>query len=423
MCAGTTSTLCDAGRTGAARRRMHPAVRHDVTTMAIMTATPSIAPAGRDRRPTIGVIGGGQLGRMLTLAATPLGFDVVVLDPGSASPAAQVGAQQIVGDFHDPAALRKLAEASDFVTIEFEHLDADALQEISETSDARFDPAPPTIRLIQDKLRQKDFLQRHGVPVGPFAPVADASDAETALDAYGSMVLKTRTGGFDGRGNARVTSRAELATALENFGAAPLYAEQVVPFVKELAVMVARSTTGEISAYPVVETVHERNICVEVLAPAPVDAATAAKAERLATDVAGLLEGAGMFGIEMFLTAAGEVLVNEIAPRVHNSGHYTQDASRTSQFEQHVRAITGLPLGPTYLTAPAAAMVNVLGERDGPTEVAGVADALAVPQTNLHLYGKSPTKVDRKMGHITATGGDVTEARERARAARRRLTV
>jgi phosphoribosylaminoimidazole carboxylase PurK protein len=381
------------------------------------------ATSPRCGRPTIGIIGGGQLGRMLALAASPLGFEVVVLDPGAGSPAAQVGAQQIVGDFHDPLALRKLAEVSDFVTIEFEHLDAGALREIAKTSAASFNPTPATISLIQDKLRQKQFLVEHGIAVGPFAAVENVAAAAVALEAYGSMVLKTRTGGFDGRGNRVVTSRVELAEAFASFNGTSLYAEQLVPFEKELAVMVARSTAGEVVAYPVVETVHERNICVEVLAPAPVDAEVAARAERMATDVAALFDGAGMFGVEMFLASSGEVLVNEIAPRVHNSGHYTQDVSRTSQFEQHVRAITGLPLGPTDLTAPAAAMVNILGERDGATDVVGVADALAVPHTNLHLYGKSPTKVDRKMGHINATGRDVAEARSRARTARQRLTV
>jgi len=190
-----------------------------------------------------------------------------------------------------------------------------------------------------------------------------------------------------------------------------------------LAVMAARSMDGTVATYPVVETVHERNICLEVIAPAPVGDAVGIMARKVAANVAGLFEGAGMFGIELFLTTSGKILVNEVAPRVHNSGHYTMDGSRTSQFEQHVRAISGLPLGDTELSTPAAVMINILGEHNRPTVVKGLDAALAVPGTYVHLYGKSPTKVDRKMGHINATGATVAEAQSRARAARKALEI
>lgn len=373
---------------------------------------------------TIGIIGGGQLGRMLTLAALPLGFKVVVVNPEPNSPAAQVGAAEIVADLYDPKALRELARRADYVTIEIEHLDSDALDKIAKASGKAIHPAPKTIRLIQDKYEQKVFLHKHGVPVAPFVIIEDEKSARLALKNFGGkMLLKARHGAYDGRGNMVVSSTSDIRKAFEIFAGRKLYAEKFVPFERELAVMVARSSQGKVATYPVVQTIHARNICLEVLAPAPVDAAVRRQAEKLALKVAKLLDGAGMFGIEMFMTREGKVLVNEIAPRVHNSGHYTLEAARTSQFEQHIRAVAGLPLGSTELVTPAAVMINILGERNGPTQVKGLSEALALPHVSVHLYGKSPTKVDRKMGHITATGKTVNEARRRARKARKELDI
>ncbi|HEY5442502.1 MAG TPA: ATP-grasp domain-containing protein, partial [Candidatus Saccharimonadales bacterium] len=208
--------------------------------------------------------------------------------------------------------------------------------------------------------------------------------------------------------------------AMSSFQGKPLYAEAFVPFQKELAVMVARDQQGNIATYPLTETIHERNICIETLTPAAVDEKTA---QQVALDVANHLEGAGVFGIEMFLTEDNQILVNEIAPRVHNSGHYTIEACQTSQFEQHIRAITGMELGPTDMTVPAAVMVNILGERDGPVMLKGVEEAGAEPHTSVHIYGKSPTKIDRKMGHITATGQTLEEARQRAHKAKEAISI
>ena len=372
---------------------------------------------------TIGIIGGGQLGRMLTLAAQPLGFKVIVINPTSNSPAAQVGAEEIVADLYDPNALRALAERADFVTIEIEHLDATTLGELA-TLGKPINPEPNTIRLIQDKLKQKEFLQAADIPVAPFAAIETIEAAEAQLEKFGgTMLIKTRHGAYDGRGNMVIHGPADIKNAFTKFADTALYAEQFVPFTKELAVMVARSLDGKVVVYPVVETIHERNICVEVLAPAPVDNSVQQAAAALAGIVAEQLDGAGMFGIEMFLTADNKILINEIAPRVHNSGHYTMDASRTSQFEQHIRAISGLPLGVTDLLAPAAVMINILGERDGPSKLEGLEKALAIPEVSVHLYGKSPTKIDRKMGHINATGSTLEEARDRAMAARKQLKI
>lgn len=371
----------------------------------------------------IGIVGGGQLGRMLTLAALPLGFRVIVINPTSGGPAAQAGADEIVADLYDQAALKELSDKSDYLTIEIEHLDANILDKLAD-SGASINPAPKTVQLIQDKYLQKEFLHKAGIPVAPFAKITDEQSAKKALKSFGGkMLIKTRHGAYDGRGNMVVMSGADIKKALELFADRQLYAEAYVPFSKELAVIIAKSTRGESAIYPVVETIHERNICVEVLAPADIISAVKEQAESIAHKVADLLEGAGVVAVEMFLTKDGQVLLNEIAPRVHNSGHHTIEANRTSQFEQHVRALTGLPLGSTDMTVPAAVMINILGERDGPVRVRGLEEALAHPHTSIHLYGKSPTKVDRKMGHITATGKTIKEARSRARSARRHLIV
>jgi phosphoribosylaminoimidazole carboxylase PurK protein len=378
---------------------------------------------GAAKRPTIGIVGGGQLGRMLTEAAKPLGYDVVVVDPSANCPAAQVGAAEITANLYDEAALKELTSRSDVITVEIEHLDTHVLEAL-ENDGAVIHPAPATVRLIQDKYLQKVFLREHSVPVADFTEVASTADAEAALKNFGGkMLLKTRHGAYDGRGNMVVSSPADIKKAFELFDGKALYAEAFVPFERELAVMVGRSTSGDVQAYPVVQTIHQRNICVEVLSPAPVSKTVTQKAHTLAVTVANLLKGAGMYGIEMFLTENGEVLVNEIAPRVHNSGHHTTEGNRTSQFEQHIRAITGLPLGDVSLTAPATVMVNILGERNGETRMKGLGDALTIPDVHIHLYGKSPTKVDRKMGHITATADTLETARKRARDARKALNV
>lgn len=372
---------------------------------------------------TIGIVGGGQLGRMLTLAALPLGFRVIVINPTKNSPAAQAGADEIIADLYDKKALKQLADKADYITVEIEHLDADQLNKLSR-SGVSINPAPETIALIQDKLKQKQFLSKAGIPVADFKEIDDQDSALAALKEFGGkMLIKTRHGAYDGRGNMVVSTKADIQKAFELFKGKQLYAEKYVPFVKELAVMVARSIDNEIMAYDIVQTIHERNICLEVIAPAEISDKELKKAQAVAINVAGLLKGAGTFGIEMFLTRKGEVLVNEIAPRVHNSGHYTLEANRTSQFEQHIRAISGLPLGDTSMVVPAAVMINILGERDGPTKLTGLSKVLAVPGVSVHIYGKSPTKIDRKMGHITATGRSQAEAKKKARRARRKLNI
>lgn len=373
---------------------------------------------GRQAATTIGIIGGGQLGRMLTLAAIPLGFKVIALDPVKNCPAAQVGAREITAHFYDSKAIEKLAEQADFITIEIEHVDADILERIA-ASGKPVHTTPQTIRIIQNKYQQKVFLNDAGVKVVPFREIHGSKDAVAALgDFNGSMLIKTSFGAYDGRGNMLVHDEREIDAALKIFAGKQLYAEKYISFKKELAAIVAKGYDGTIASYPIVETIHERNICQEVLAPAQISETTRDHAERMARTVVQLLEGAGVYAIELFLAVNDEVYINEIAPRVHNSGHLTIEACTTSQFEQHIRAITGLPLGQTDMRVPAAAMVNILGERNGPVAIQGMAEALKIPYTKVHLYGKEPTKIDRKMGHITATGASIQEAQERARQAR-----
>lgn len=370
---------------------------------------------------TIGIIGGGQLGRMLTLAAKPLGFDVVVLDPNKNCPAAQVGARVITGDLYSAEAIKKLSAAVDVVTIEIEHLNTTALAEVKRTGTA-VHPAPSTVRLIQDKFRQKQRLQASGIATARFIETKTKDTAKTVLTEFGgSMILKAKHGAYDGRGNAVVKSIHELDGAWSALGGKELYAEELVGFTKELSVIIARSTDNGVQTYDVVEMAHERNICLEVTVPAQIASKAKTAAAKLAAQTSRILEGAGVFAIEMFLLEDNSVLVNEIAPRVHNSGHHTIESCVTSQFEQHIRAITGLPLGETALISPAV-MVNILGTFNGDAAI-NPEPALALPQTHLHWYGKSPVKVDRKMGHITSLSDTVEAARKNANKARRSLQI
>lgn len=359
---------------------------------------------------------------MLCVPAKQLGFNVVVLDPTPGCPAAQVGAQQIVGDLYDKKALKKLAAVSDFITVEIEHLDSSALEAITALGKS-VNPAPKIINLIQDKLCQKQFLQKAGLPVAEFIAINSTSDAAKALRRFKKMHIKARHGAYDGRGNILVKNSTELGHALKKFSTRQLYVEKHVPFKKELAVIVARDFSGKTKSYPTVETIHKRNICQGALAPARISKLQNQKTQAIAKRAVKLLDGVGVFAIEMFLARGGEVLINEIAPRVHNCGHFSLDACHTSQFEQHIRAISGLPLGKPEMKVKAAAMVNILGERNGATRLRGVSHALAISGVSVYVYGKSPTKVDRKMGHITATADTLQLALSRARAARRKVSI
>lgn len=370
---------------------------------------------------TVGIVGGGQLGRMLSEAALKLGFKVVVIDPSPNCPAKQVGAEQIIADYKDEAATLKLAERADFLTIEFEHINTRVLEEAAKLKPVN--PTPLTIQLIQNKYNQKLFLIENNLPTAEFKEIPNTEEAEQAFDEWGKTILKSKTDSFDGRGNALVNSKVEVQPAMNQLNGRKIYAEKVVDFKCELAVMVAKDLSGNIMTYPTVQTVHERNICIEVYAPAKIEDAINKKAQQLAKEVVGKLDGAGVYGVEMFLTQDNNILLNEIAPRVHNSGHYTMDMFDVSQFEQHIRAITGIELKQPQLKAKACVMVNILGERNGETNAQGVNEAEKIPGVSVYLYGKSPTKIDRKMGHINAVADTIEEAKDKAKKARSLISI
>lgn len=370
---------------------------------------------------TIGILGGGQLGRMLTEAAKLLGFEVIVIDPTPQCPAAQVGAEQIVAPYTDEKATRELARRSDVITIEFEHINAEVLKTLEGLP---VHPAPATIALIQDKLKQTQALREEGLPVADFMEIERSTSFEELEGRLGvPFHLKARHGAFDGRGNRVVKDEASFKAAQKDFEGRSLYAEKHVEFKKELSVLIAKNIKGELLAYPVVETVHKDNICHMVYSPARVEEQIAYMAAECAKQAVRLLEGAGVYAVEMFVDERGEVYINEIAPRVHNSGHHTIEGNVTSQFEQHIRAVTGLPLGEVFCSVPATVMINILGERDGDVELEGLEKVLAIPQTYVHMYGKSPTKKQRKMGHITTCANEMSLAEYRAKAARKALSI
>jgi 5-(carboxyamino)imidazole ribonucleotide synthase len=368
----------------------------------------------------IGIIGGGQLGRMMVKAAKRIGCTCVVLDPTPDCPAGQVSVNQIVADSHDPVALRELCQSVDVTTFDIEDIDAEALAELSREGHRIF-PCPGLLADIQDKLLQKHVLTDAGIPNAAFVGI-DAPDADDFARFGYPLVQKARRGGYDGRGVEVMHSEADFHRALP----VPALIERFIPAAKELAVMVARGQDGDMRCYPPVEMCFRSgaNILDMLLAPARIPDDTAEAARRLAMKTVEALAGVGIFGIEMFWTADGQLLVNEVAPRTHNSGHYTIEACITDQFEQHLRAITGLPLGATELLAPAA-MINLLGAPGyrGRPVIQGLRAALAIPGVSVHLYGKAETRPYRKMGHVTVLDADIEQARAKAERVRDLMAI
>ncbi len=351
---------------------------------------------------TLGVVGGGQLGRMLGEAAAPLGVDVVVVDPTPDCPASAV-ADQVVGDFDDPDAVHELAARADALTVEIELADPDLLEAAGEAAGVPVHPAPGTLRTITDKLVQKRHLEERGIAVPEFRAVDDAADLRAACDDLGyPAMLKARTGGYDGRGNRPVESPDDAADAMAEI-AGPAMVEAFVDFERELSVVGVRGADGTVT-FPTTENVHEAEILRASVAPARTTEAVRERAQSVAREVLAAMDGRGTFAVELFETAAGEILVNEIAPRPHNSGHWTIEGAVTSQFEQHVRAVVGRPLGATTLRDPTV-MVNVLGDGSEPRPgtLVGADSVLETPGAHLHWYGKREVRPLRKMGHVTLT--------------------
>lgn len=360
---------------------------------------------------TISILGGGQLALMLARAASQLGISVRVLASSSVCPAKHAVAECCVGDWADPETLRAFAQDADVITLENEFVDANLLADLEQRGHTVL-PSSKTMRLVQDKLVQKQTLSQAGIPVVEFQAIASTQELTDAARAVGyPFVLKRRTLGYDGTGNCTVNAEADLDAAVKKLGGltSGLYAEKWCPFVMELAVMVTRSSTGETAIYPVVESRQENHVCSSVLAPAAISSELTKLAKQMALRAVNEVDGVGTFGVEFFLLKDGTLVVNEMAPRVHNSGHYTLEACDCSQFENHIRAILGLPLGNTEMRSPAA-MVNLLANTTGSGAPCGIGEALAIPRARVHLYGKLRASPGRKMGHVTALGDSAEEA-------------
>lgn len=357
----------------------------------------------------LGIIGGGQLGKIISQKAKKMGLHVTILDPTPNSPAGQVSDVQIVGGFYDCDKITQLVTSCDITTFELEHIDAKCLKNLA-AKGYNILPSPAVLESIQDKYLQKKLLFENNIPVPAFKEVNSLED----LSAFGFPVIqKVKKGGYDGRGVLRLNSIKDTQNAIK----APSFIEELVEIDKELAVMVARNDDNQIATYPVVEMLFDErvNICDSVLAPARIDDALHVKAKELAVKSIETLNGVGLFGVEMFLTKDGQILVNEIAPRPHNSGHYTVESCVTSQFEQVVRAILNLPLGSTKLISPSV-MVNLLGEEgfEGEPIIEGLKEALKIDGLSFYFYGKEKTSPFRKMGHITVVNEDINLALKNA---------
>ena len=343
---------------------------------------------------TIGMMGGGQLGRMTALAAAELGYRVHVFTPETDSPCAQVCDKATVADYGDTAALDAFVRAVDVVTLEFENLPAEALDRLARNKPVR--PSAAVLRVAQDRLLEKEFCRKLGIGTAPYRAIDSLPDLEAAAIEIGRpAVLKTRRFGYDGKGQVKIAAGAPLAAALDALKGAPAILEGFVDFALEVSVIAARGLDGAVLAYPVVENRHENHILATTIAPAAVSASVAAEARRIAAALVEALDVVGLLAVEMFVTRDERVLVNELAPRPHNSGHWTIEGCPTSQFAQLVRAVTGLPLGAIDPFTPAQ-MRNLIGD-----DVRDWSRLAAEPGAHLHLYGKAEARAGRKMGHVT----------------------
>jgi len=355
----------------------------------------------------LGIIGGGQLGMMITEAAKNLSkhiSEIIVLDPTENCPAAQAGAKQIVGDFKDELAILKLAEQTDNITYEIESGNTDVLSKLK----AKIEPSPSTLGIIQDKFSQKTFLSENELPVSQFYEITSLDDLHEKIKELGlPVLLKSRRDAYDGRGNFKITSSDEIEKAYQHFDGKSLMVEKFVNFKMEVSVIAARNTKGDITTYPLVENIHENNILKMTIAPARVSDDVIKDAGKIARKTMEVLKGAGVFGIEMFIDQDDKILINEIAPRVHNSGHHTLQSCKTSQFEQHLRAILGLELGSTDLIHKTV-MCNILG----PDGFEGKYKPVELEKDNVYLkmYGKDISKPQRKIGHFNVV--DLSDSKD-----------
>jgi len=366
----------------------------------------------------LGIIGGGQLGKIMSQKAKKMGFHVTILDPTFNCPAAQVSDKHIMGGFHDKEKLEQLVQETHVTTFETEHVDTSILKKLFDSGHT-IHPSPYVMELIQNKYEQKKLLDEKGIPVPKYKNVKTKED----LADFGFPVIqKTKMEGYDGKGVLMLKTAESVKDCIE----ADSFIEELVDIDKELAVIVARNIEGEIKCYPVVEMLFDdrTNICDIVMGPAKISKEIEEKVIDISVRSIKVLDGVGIFGVELFLTKSGKILVNEIAPRPHNSGHFTVEACATSQFEQVIRAVTNLPLGSTKLISPAV-MVNLLGEEgyEGEPIIEGIHEALEIPELSFHFYAKSFTKPFRKMGHITVLDDDIDIALQKAMKAKDILKI
>jgi len=362
----------------------------------------------------IGMIGGGQLAKMMIIEAKRLGVAVVTLDPDAGCPAGSISDKLIVGSVKDENAIRELAGMADVITYEWELINAEALDDLEREGHTVY-PSPASLLVIQDKLLQKKKLREHGLLVPDFAPVGNTGELRAFADKAGyPVMLKTRKDGYDGRGTYPVFDGNSIQTAYDALGGdtRALMTEAFADFTMEISVIATRGIDGGKAFYPIPDNVHKDRILDTSAVPANLPLGIQEKAYEAAKRVMDCLEGVGTFGIEMYVLKDGGIAINEVAPRVHNSGHYTIEGCRTSQFENHIRAILGLPLGDTSLRHGAVIMRNLIGRGNGPAVVKGAKEACALPGVNLHVYGKSESRDGRKMGHYTVTADTMDKARE-----------
>ncbi|MCE1164513.1 MAG: 5-(carboxyamino)imidazole ribonucleotide synthase [Bacteroidetes bacterium] len=358
----------------------------------------------------IGILGGGQLARMMIEETAKFGFTYRILSDTPNSPAGQICETQVTGKFSDYDALKDFASECDVITLENEFIDSKYVKFIEDLG-IRVLPGSDIVALIQDKLLQKQNLKDAGVPVPAFTQVAAKEDVVKFAAGYGyPVILKSRTMGYDGKGNYRIDDESRIEEALKILGQrGKLMCEEYINFKRELAVQGVRGRDGEIKIYPVVESIQKDHICNVVKAKKDFDIVITEKISLIAENILKELNYTGVLAIELFEKENGDVLVNELAPRVHNTGHYTTEGCYVSQFENHIRAVAGIPLGSTEMKSGAAVMINILGERDGKAKLEGVFDLLKEKNAYLHVYGKAETRKGRKMGHITVTGDDLNE--------------
>lgn len=372
----------------------------------------------------IGIIGGGQLGKMITVEAKRMGYHVTILDPTPNSPAGQVADEQIIASFTDRNAIGRLAGNCSVVTYEFEHIDADMLMDL-EAEGYNIYPSGKSLKKIQDKYLQKIMLKNAGIPVPDFFAVNNKQDAINCIDTIGlPFILKTRSGGYDGKGNCVVKTKDEIKQVLEKFKGHTLIVERFVEFKQELSIIVARNLDNQCAFYPIVENIHEDSILHLTRAPSNVSDVVAKKVREIAVRVMEVLDDYGVFCIEMFLAKNGEIYINEIAPRPHNSGHYTIEACVASQYEQLVRVITGMSLGSTEQRCPCV-MANILGSGivEGQYCFEGIEEVLGEDDIHLHLYGKRFTKKMKKLGHITVLDRSLEAAEKKALKALEKIII